>query len=41
MQIFNPKSILCPIDFSDLSDLALKYAATGAGIRLKAYSRAC
>lgn len=27
---FQPKNILCPIDFSDLSDLALKYAAAGA-----------
>jgi len=27
---FNPKNILCPIDFSDLSSLALKYAAAGA-----------
>ena len=26
MNNFNPKNILCPIDFSDLSDLALKYA---------------
>ena len=30
MNIFNPKKILCPIDFSDLSSLALKYAATAA-----------
>lgn len=29
--IFEPKEILCPIDFSELSDLALKYAAAGAG----------
>jgi nucleotide-binding universal stress UspA family protein len=27
---FHPSTILCPIDFSDLSDLALKYAAAGA-----------
>jgi len=27
---FNPKKILCPVDFSDLSNLALKYAAAGA-----------
>jgi nucleotide-binding universal stress UspA family protein len=27
---FEPKNILCPIDFSELSDLALKYAAAGA-----------
>jgi nucleotide-binding universal stress UspA family protein len=27
---FEPKEILCPIDFSELSDLALKYAAAGA-----------
>jgi len=27
---FEPKKILCPIDFSELSDLALKYAAAGA-----------
>ena len=27
---FEPKEILCPIDFSELSDLALKYAASGA-----------
>jgi nucleotide-binding universal stress UspA family protein len=27
---FNPKNILCPVDFSDLSSLALKYAAAGA-----------
>jgi len=30
MNIFNPKKILCPIDFSDLSSLALKYAAAAA-----------
>lgn len=27
---FEPRQILCPIDFSGLSDLALKYAAAGA-----------
>jgi nucleotide-binding universal stress UspA family protein len=27
---FRPKRILCPMDFSELSDLALKYAAMGA-----------
>jgi nucleotide-binding universal stress UspA family protein len=27
---FHPTNILCPVDFSGLSDLALKYAATGA-----------
>jgi len=27
---FSPKNILCPVDFSDLSSLALKYAAAGA-----------
>ncbi len=27
---FNPKNILCPVDFSDLSILALKYATAGA-----------
>ena len=27
---FHPSTILCPLDFSELSDLALKYAATGA-----------
>ena len=27
---FKPSHILCPIDFSELSDLALKYAAVGA-----------
>jgi len=27
---FNPRHILCPVDFSDLSILALKYAVTGA-----------
>lgn len=27
---FHPSTILCPVDFSELSDLALKYAATGA-----------
>jgi nucleotide-binding universal stress UspA family protein len=27
---FHPKKILCPIDFSDLSTLALKYAVVGA-----------
>ncbi len=30
MRDFNPKQILCPVDFSELSDLALKYAAAGA-----------
>ena len=30
MNDFRPKNILCPIDFSDLSDLALKYAAVGS-----------
>ncbi len=28
--VFKPSRILCPIDFSELSDLALKYAAAGA-----------
>jgi nucleotide-binding universal stress UspA family protein len=27
---FHPSKILCPVDFSELSDLALKYAAAGA-----------
>ena len=27
---FQPKRILCPMDFSELSDLALKYAVLGA-----------
>ena len=27
---FEPKRILCPMDFSELSDLALKYAAVAA-----------
>jgi nucleotide-binding universal stress UspA family protein len=27
---FHPAKILCPVDFSELSDLALKYAAAGA-----------
>jgi nucleotide-binding universal stress UspA family protein len=27
---FSPKNILCPVDFSELSSLALKYAAAGA-----------
>jgi nucleotide-binding universal stress UspA family protein len=27
---FNPEHILCPVDFSELSDLALRYAAVGA-----------
>jgi nucleotide-binding universal stress UspA family protein len=27
---FNPRHILCPVDFSDLSILALKYAVSGA-----------
>lgn len=29
-ELFHPSTILCPLDFSELSDLALKYAATGA-----------
>jgi nucleotide-binding universal stress UspA family protein len=29
---FKPSRILCPIDFSDLSNLALKYAAAGARV---------
>lgn len=29
---FRPSRILCPIDFSDLSNLALKYAAAGARV---------
>ncbi|MBP9900572.1 MAG: universal stress protein [Verrucomicrobiota bacterium] len=29
---FHPASILCPVDFSELSDLALKYAAAGARV---------
>ncbi len=29
-QTFLPKKILCPMDFSELSDLALKYAVLGA-----------
>ena len=29
---FRPARILCPVDFSGLSDLALKYAATGARV---------
>ncbi len=29
---FHPSTILCPLDFSELSDLALKYAATGARV---------
>jgi nucleotide-binding universal stress UspA family protein len=29
---FHPSSILCPVDFSELSDLALKYAAAGARV---------
>jgi nucleotide-binding universal stress UspA family protein len=29
---FRPSSILCPVDFSELSDLALKYAAAGARV---------
>ncbi len=28
---FHPTCLLCPVDFSELSDLALKYAAAGAG----------
>jgi nucleotide-binding universal stress UspA family protein len=28
--VFEPKHILCPMDFSELSDLALKYASVGA-----------
>lgn len=27
---FEPKRMLCPLDFSELSDLALKYAAVAA-----------
>jgi len=27
---FDPKRILCPLDFSELSDLALKYASVAA-----------
>jgi hypothetical protein len=27
---FEPRHILCPVDFSELSFLALKYAAVGA-----------
>jgi nucleotide-binding universal stress UspA family protein len=30
MPFFAPKQILCPVDFSELSDLALKYAAVAA-----------
>lgn len=30
--LLHPSRILCPIDFSELSDLALKYAATGARV---------
>jgi len=30
--VFKPSRILCPIDFSDLSRLALKYAAAGARV---------
>jgi nucleotide-binding universal stress UspA family protein len=29
---FHPSRILCPVDFSELSDLALKYAAAGARV---------
>jgi nucleotide-binding universal stress UspA family protein len=29
---FHPSSILCPVDFSELSNLALKYAAAGARV---------
>ena len=29
-ELFRPSTILCPVDFSELSDLALKYAASGA-----------
>ncbi len=32
MEDFHPKNILCPIDFSELSDLAFKYAAAGARV---------
>lgn len=28
--LFQPRKLLCPLDFSELSDLALKYAAAGA-----------
>ena len=37
---FQPKHILCAIDFSELSHLALKYAAVGArefGSKLTSY----
>lgn len=30
LNTFNPRHILCPVDFSDLSILALKYAVAGA-----------
>ena len=30
--VFHPSSILCPVDFSALSDLALKYATVGARV---------
>ena len=30
MDAYSPKQILCPIDMSALSDLALKYAYVGA-----------
>ena len=30
MNTFAPKHILCPVDFSALSDPALKYSAAGA-----------
>ncbi len=29
---FHPSSILCPVDFGELSDLALKYSAAGARV---------
>jgi nucleotide-binding universal stress UspA family protein len=32
MDAFNPRKILCPIDMSALSDLALKYAYTGSRV---------
>lgn len=32
MDAFNPRKILCPVDMSELSDLALKYAHTGSRV---------
>ena len=29
---FHPRRILCPMDMSELSDLALKYAHVGASV---------